>query len=182
VQPLHHLVVDQLPVGLPQLDRRSPIAILRAVARNLLQRLPQVLVFLTVADATAPVVVPGRARQFQAGQNGSKPMRSLYAAGKRHFLFAAHPFRPKRFWPGDLHFLPAQQLLQVRQASLVLLHCVVLAEDLRPPLQELLLPQAHRIGVDAILLGDLARRLLAGHRLQDHLEFEFRGVPPSGHG
>ena len=59
---------------------------------------------------------------------------------------------------------------------------VVLREDLRPPPQELLHPQPDRIGVVAVLPGDLAGSLFAGERLQNKLELELRGLPLSGHG
>jgi len=75
---------------------------------------------------------------------------------------------------GDL-LQQAHRMLNFGMAALVVAH-------LRAALQELLLPQPHRIGVDSVLLGDLPGRLLARQRLQHHLELHLRRVHLLGHG
>ena len=65
-----------------------------------------------------------------------------------------------------------QELLRIGEAALVLVHRVVLGEELGPVRQEGLLPERHRVGVDAALFGDLPAGLLPAQGFQYNLEHD----------
>src|SRR3972149_4808661 len=119
MQSLHHLVVDTATVGFPQLHCRPAIAILRMLAGDGLQGLPQVPILLRVADLPPLVVVPCRARQLKGGQNGGKAIGLAPLLHQRHLLLGAHPFRPKKFFNRAIStsFLPSNCSSSARRRS-----------------------------------------------------------------